>query len=241
MQIGELVSKRRYGFDDLCAIMDILRGENGCPWDKEQTHTSIRKNLIEETYEVAEAIDTGDAGLLCEELGDLLLQVVFHAKMAGEDGRFDIGDVCDGICQKLILRHPHIFKDKKDLSSREVLQNWEEIKRSTKTKRLSALDGVPPSLPALMRAAKTYGKAENAGLYSQSPDFLFEEIQSLSYDLKRFSEDKAKLYGMFGSLLFSVSAAARAFGVDAEEALGKNVDAFSASLREKEQKKKEEK
>lgn len=149
MKMREFINKQKYNFNDLCEIMSILRGENGCPWDKIQTHKSIRKNLIEETYEVVEAIDNNDYTLLCEELGDLMLQVVFHARMASEEEHFDINDVCDGICKKLIVRHPHIFADVKADTPDVVLKNWEEIKKSTKVDtRKSPLTAYPhPCLP----------------------------------------------------------------------------------------------
>ena len=122
--------KDSYSFEDLVEIMRLLRSENGCPWDREQTHESIRRNFIEEAYEAVEAIDKKDDANLCEELGDVLLQVVFHARIAEEDSRFDIGDVADGICKKLVLRHPHIFGDVSANTSEEVLRNWDEIKKA---------------------------------------------------------------------------------------------------------------
>lgn len=121
----EFKEKESYNFDDLVAIMKLLRSPEGCPWDKEQTHSSIRQNLIEETYEAIEAIDTQDTALLKEELGDVLLQVVFHAEMESEKGAFSIDDVCDGICKKLIVRHPHIFSDVQADTSETVLKNWD--------------------------------------------------------------------------------------------------------------------
>ena len=124
--------KDNYTFSDLRAIMEMLRSEDGCPWDREQTHKSIRKDLIEETYEVVEAIDNDDSHLLCEELGDLLLQVAFHSRISEEAGEFNIDDVADGICKKLILRHPHVFGEVKVSDSGEVLDNWEKIKKEEK-------------------------------------------------------------------------------------------------------------
>ena len=129
---ADFEKKERYGIEDLLAIMALLRSENGCPWDREQTHASIRKNFIEETYEAVEAIDKDDAVLLREELGDVLLQVVFHAQMEKERGSFDFSDVCDGICKKLIVRHPHIFSEESLSSADAVHDRWEEIKKETK-------------------------------------------------------------------------------------------------------------
>ena len=134
--------KENYRIDDLLQIMRILRGDGGCPWDREQTHQSIRRNFIEETYEVVEAIDNKDTALLLEELGDVLLQVVFHTQMEAEQGAFSFDDVCDGICKKLILRHPHIFGDVTAETSEEVLKNWDEIKRKKKDRKRKAMQCV---------------------------------------------------------------------------------------------------
>ena len=158
----ELCSKTEYGFEDLCTVMEVLRSEEGCPWDREQNHESIRDNFIEETYEVIEAIDTDDPVLLREELGDVMLQIVFHARMEEENGGFNVNDVCNDVCKKLIHRHPHVFGDVTVGSSREVLDVWNEIKneekqRNTMTAKLRA---IPPMLPALMRAEKVGKKAK---------------------------------------------------------------------------------
>ena len=128
----DFVRKERYSIDDLCAIMRILRGENGCPWDRVQTHESIRKNLIEETYEAVEAIDCHDPSMLKEELGDVLLQVVFHAQIEEENNSFSFADVTDEICRKLIVRHPHVFSDVRAENAEEALDNWNQIKKITK-------------------------------------------------------------------------------------------------------------
>ena len=177
-------NKAEYGFEDLLRIMDILRGEGGCPWDREQTHESIRKNFIEEVYEACEAIDLKDNTLLCEELGDVLLQVVFHADMAEDEGAFDINDVCDGVCRKLILRHPHIFGDTKAGTSAEVLDNWEAIKRIEKGQKTysDSIRQVAKSLPALMYAEKVQKKAKKAGF--DWPD--------ISGALDKIDEEKAE-------------------------------------------------
>lgn len=157
--------KETYSIEDLLAIMRILRGENGCPWDREQTHQSIRNNFIEETYEAVEAIDNSDPVLLEEELGDVLLQVVYHAEMEREAGRFSFEDVADGICQKLIQRHPHIFGDVVAGTTDEVLDNWDEIKKKTKgqTTYTDTLKSVPKVFPSLMRAAKVQKRAAKSG------------------------------------------------------------------------------
>ena len=157
--------KESYRFEDLLQIMEILRGENGCPWDREQTHASIRRNFIEEVYEACEAIDNEDNTLLCEELGDVLLQVVFHAHMAQSEGAFTLDDVCDGVCKKLILRHPHIFGSVQVSGSAQVLENWEEIKKKEKNQKSTAqaMDQVAKTLPALIYAEKIQKKARKAG------------------------------------------------------------------------------
>ena len=149
--------KQHYTADDLAAIIAILRDpDNGCPWDKVQTHESIRPDLIEETYEVIEAIDQNDPEMLREELGDLLLQVVFHSRIETEQGHFTLDDVCTDICNKLIIRHPHVFSTVQADTTEEVLKNWDTIKEETKhqTTRTQTLEAVAKTLPALMRAQK---------------------------------------------------------------------------------------
>jgi len=186
-----------YDMDELLAIMVTLRSDSGCPWDREQTHASIRANVLEEAYEVAEAIDRGDPAMLCEELGDLLLQVVFHAQMASEAGDFDFKDVAEGICRKLTERHPHIFGDVKVDGSEQVLANWDAIKRKSKghdTLR-DTLNGVAKSLPALTKAEKMAGKIQKAG----------QTVDASGTDI--------------GSRLLAIAVEARALGIDPEEAL----------------------
>lgn len=197
-----LANLGKYTADDLISIMALLRSENGCPWDKEQTHESIRMNFIEETYEVVEAIDTSDSHLLCEELGDVLLQVVFHARMSEESGDFSFSDVVDGICKKLVLRHPHIFGDIDVSTSDEVLKNWESIKNEEKGRESISdrLSSVPKSLPALMRAEKLCKRARDSGIDVKTADF-------------EGGEDE------LGELLFSICAAAKKMKLDAERAL----------------------
>jgi tetrapyrrole methylase family protein/MazG family protein len=205
--------KANYDFADLLSIMKILRGE--CPWDREQTHKSIRQNMLEEAYEACEAIDNGDAGHLKEELGDVLLQVVFHSRMEEEKGGFGIGDVCDGICKKLILRHPHIFSDVKADTTEEVLTNWENIKKAEKGQNTHAdtLEAVARSLPSLWRAAKLQKKAEKSGFDAGLVSYSAEEAKDLD-------EDEV------GRLLFSAVNRARGAGIDPEYALEKACDRF---------------
>lgn len=227
MTVKEIVQKKSgYTFDDLVCIMHILRGEGGCPWDREQTHESIRKNLIEETYEVVEAIDKADPTLMCEELGDLMLQVVFHAGISEEEGSFNIDDVCNGICEKLIVRHPHIFADTVADTSAEVLKNWDAIKQQTKHQKTESekLSSIPPSLPALMRAAKASHKAAKAGLEHGTES---ETVQTIMKQTECASlADAEGSFDTIGDLLFSVVELARKRGIDPEEALYKSTDRF---------------
>ena len=164
MMIKDFEFKNNYEFDDLVKIMEILRSQNGCPWDKEQTHDSIRNNFLEEVYEVLDAIDRDDKTDLKEELGDVLLQVVFHTQIEKEQNGFDLSDVADGICKKLILRHPHIFGEVKADTSEKVLDNWDKIKMQEKGQKsyTDTLKSVPNAFPALMRATKVQKRAAKA-------------------------------------------------------------------------------
>ncbi len=222
--------KEKYNIQDLLDIMQLLRGEGGCPWDREQTHHSIRKNLIEETYEVAEAIDNGDTALLCEELGDLLLQVVFHTQMEKEQGSFDFDDVCNGICQKLIERHPHIFADVAATTAAQVLSNWEDIKKRQKGKATATetLRSVPKVLPALMRATKVQSRAAKAGFDYPDARWAFSDLCSEVEELRQAlaSRDKLAQQEELGDLLFSAVNVARFLETDPEEALSKSCEKF---------------
>ncbi len=222
--------KQRYGIDDLLQIMRILRGENGCPWDREQNHQSIRKNLIEETYEVAEAIDCGSSEMLCEELGDVLLQVVFHARMEEEQGGFGFDDVCNGICQKLILRHPHIFGDVVAKTSEQVLNNWDEIKKKEKGQKTAGdtVRSVSAALPALMRADKVQHRAAKTGFEYQNAGQAFGDLQSEVAELSEAmqSQDKAHMQEELGDVLFSAVNVARLLHIDPEEALIRSTEKF---------------
>ena len=170
--------KDKYEISDLVKIMDILRSPKGCPWDKEQTHKSIRSNFIEETYEAIEAIDTNNPELLKEELGDVLLQVVFHSKMEEELKNFNFSDVVDGICKKLVIRHPHIFSDLKLSSSEEVLQNWDKIKMKTKSQKNQSevMNSISKTLPPLIRSKKIQQKASKIGLDFKDVNEAMEKI-----------------------------------------------------------------
>ena len=172
-----LQNKERYTVADLLDIMALLRAEDGCPWDREQTHESIRANFIEETYEVIEAIDTKDSALLREELGDVLMQVVFHARISEEEGDFTFDDVADEVCRKLVVRHPHVFGDVEADTTDKVLTNWDKIKAETKHRDTLAdtLNSVPRTLPSLMRATKIAKKAAKAG-YGKSLDHVVGDL-----------------------------------------------------------------
>ena len=227
-RIQALLAKEKYDYQDLMEIMTILRGEGGCPWDREQTHKSIRDNLIEETYEVIEAIDTDDPGLLCEELGDVLLQVVFHARMAEEAGEFAAAEVPDGICRKLIHRHPHVFADVCADTSEEVVKNWEAIKSDEKSRKTVSdkLRAVPPMLPALMRATKVGKKASCFDFPSVEDvmDKLSEEFVEVSEAIEEGSE--AHIKEEIGDLLLTVTSLCRKLNVSAEDALREATDKF---------------
>ena len=220
-----LKNEVRHDFASLRALMEILRSEDGCPWDREQTHASIRKCLIEETYEVAEAIDNDDPGLLREELGDLLFQAVFHARIEEEAGRFDIADVVHDITEKMINRHPHVFGEVQAHTSAQVLDKWENIKNEEKQIEsvTQALRRVPPHLPALMRAQKIQGKARKKMGYGYTcPE---EAISAGQAALSR-AADGGDLSAELAAALFALCAAAELSEVDLEGALTRQSDAF---------------
>lgn len=223
--------KEKYDIADLLEIMEILRRpEGGCPWDAAQTHASIRRNFIEETYEVIEAIDKDDKALLCEELGDVLMQVVFHTELEREAGNFDFNDVADGICKKLIERHPHVFGEVHVENAEEVLTNWDAIKRQSKKQQTytSAMQAVPRELPALMRAEKIHHKAVKSGVPTESAEGLLEALEA---DVKAFGETvragvpDAKQRAL-GKLLFDAASLGDLTKTDPEMSLTAATDAF---------------
>ena len=222
--------KSKYGIDDLREIMRILRSPGGCPWDREQNHASIKKSLIEETYEVIEAINKEDDVLLCEELGDVLLQVVFHAQMADERNAFGFDEITDGVCKKLIERHPHVFGDIKVDNSAEVLVNWEQIKSQSKNRKTQTdkMLSVPRELPALMRSTKLQEKAAKVGFDWENADGAFDKIDEEARELKEAykSGETEHIKEELGDLLFSVVNVSRFLDVDAEEALTLSADKF---------------
>lgn len=227
--------KDNYKIEDLLKIMELLRSVNGCPWDREQNHKTIRANLLEEAYEAADAIDLGDDAALCEELGDVLLQVVFHSRMAEEEGSFNFDSVADGVCKKLILRHPHVFGDVTVSDSDEVLSNWEKIKHIEKNQKTASdtLNSVPKAFPALMRAAKVGKRAAKAGFDWDDAEGAFAKIPEETAELREAAAagDKDKISDELGDLLFSVVNVSRFLNVDPEEALqastNKFIDRFS--------------
>lgn len=220
----DFVYKENYVFDDLVKLVKILRSD--CPWDREQTHQSIRRNMLEEAYEAAEAIDLENTELLREELGDVLLQVVFHAQMEEELGSFDIDGVCSGVCKKLIERHPHIFGNSSASTTNEVLDKWDEIKRAQKGQatHTEALESVARSLPALWRTEKILDKAEKAGFdYSAACSRRLAPLdipESASAAGPESREDE------LGDILFSAVCLARKLNVDPERSLEKSCDRF---------------
>lgn len=227
-----LLNEEKHDFSSLVRVMALLRSENGCPWDKEQTHESIRANMIEETYEVIEAIDNKDPVLLREELGDALLQIVFHARISEEAGEFAIDDVIHDICAKLIHRHPHIFADVQAETSEEVLTNWEAIK--TEEKQRVGLTGtiasVPPALPALMRAQKMVKKSVKAGITPAIGDVAAGAMESVSRLTNAIENgDEAGKAQYLGRALWNLSAIAQMAGLDGEKLLS---DRCVAYLRE---------
>ena len=217
--------------------MAILRSEKGCPWDREQTHQSLKPYAIEETYEVLEAVDSGSPEKLKEELGDLLLQVVFHAQLAAEKGEFDMDDVSDAISEKLIRRHPHVFAGTEVTGVDGVLANWEKIKKSEAPhERESALDGIPKDLPALMRAEKLQNKAARVGfdwgdlegpLNKAKEEFQeFEEVLNKDALPLQGTPEWDKLEDEFGDILFSLVNVGRFLHINPELALKRTMDKF---------------
>lgn len=227
-KIRYLLEKKSYGFDDLVLLVEVLRSDKGCPWDREQDHKSIRKDLIEETYEVVEAIDTENPTLLREELGDVLLQVVFHAQIEREAERFTMDDVANDICVKLIHRHPHVFGEVSADTSDKILSNWEKIKseekhRNTITDKLKA---IPPMLPALMRAEKVGKKAKCFDFADE--DEVVEKIHEEMAELRVASVagDADACEEEVGDLLLSITSLCRKLSIDPEVALNRATDKF---------------
>ena len=222
--LGAFLAKPRYGTGDLRRIVAILRAPGGCPWDAEQTHESIKKNFIEETYEAIEGINKRDDALLCEELGDVLLQIALHVEIAGERGAFAWEDVTDGICRKLIERHPHVFGEVQVTGVDNVLRKWDAIKRRSKGQgsAAEAMASVPRELPALMRAQKIQKKAAKAGFDWPEIDGALERLEDELRELRKAvaQDDPVQCRDELGDVLFSAVNVARFLrDCDAEEAL----------------------
>ena len=222
--------KDRYNIDDLISIVSVLRAPGGCPWDREQTHQSIKKNFIEETYEVVEAINKDNPDMLREELGDVLLQVALHCEMEREKGSFDFDDVANDIVQKLVIRHPHVFGDVVAKNTGEALDSWDSVKQKTKgqTTQTESMLSVPRELPALMRAQKIQHKASKIGFDWENADGAFSklcgEIDELKMAMSHHSQ--AEIEDEFGDVLFSCVNISRFLNVDSEEALTFATDKF---------------
>jgi len=227
---GMFTRKEHYAMSDLLDIMDKLRQPDGCPWDREQIHESIRQNLIEEAYEAAEAIDTRDTQLLCEELGDMLLQVVFHAQIEKEQNSFDFDDVCDGICKKLVSRHPHVFSDVVVQDAGQALQSWDAVKRSEKGGKSESdmLGSVSKALPALMRSEKVQSRAAKAGFDYDRADEAFLDLKSELAELEQAigSGDACAVHEELGDLLFAAVNVSRFASVNAEKSLADSCEKF---------------
>ena len=222
--------KDRYDINDLISIVTVLRAPGGCPWDREQTHESIKKNFIEETYEVIEAINKKDAELLKEELGDVLLQVALHSEMEREKGSFDFNDVANDIVKKLVIRHPHVFGDVVANNGEEALNSWDNAKQKSKgvKKQSDSMLSVPRELPALMRAQKIQSKAAKVGFDWNNAydaiDKLYEEINELK--MAMLHNNSSEIEDEFGDVLFTCVNISRFLKVDSEEALTSATDKF---------------
>ena len=231
--------KRRYDWEDFLRIMRLLRSPGGCPWDAEQTHQSIRRNFLEETYEALDALDRDDPVDMCEEQGDVLMQVVFHATIEEERGRFTMADVVDGVAQKMVYRHPHVFGTVHVDNSDQVLVNWEKLKRTEKgqASTADAIEAVPHTLPALWRAEKVQKKAAKAGFDWDDPlralDKLEEEVRELRAAMEsgKAPEDPHGLREELGDVLFMAAKIGQMTGTDPEDALHRSCDKFDSRFR----------
>lgn len=228
--------KDKYSMEDLLKIIKLLRSPDGCPWDKKQTHSSLKKNLIEEAYEVIESIDENSPEHLREELGDVLLQVVFHAEIESENNNFDFLDVVNEICQKLIYRHPHVFSNQLVKDSEEVLENWDKLKMQSKNQTyvFETMEAVCKALPSLTRSEKIQKKASKVGFDWKSPSQAFEKIIEEAKELKLAIEnnDESNIEEEIGDLLFSVVNVSRLLNKDPEQLLNSSCDKFIARFKE---------
>ena len=227
------VRKPRYDYNDLLEIIRLLRSQEGCPWDKVQTHESIRRGLLEEAYEAAEAIDAHDTDLLKEELGDVLMQVVFHADIEKDAGHFDMDDVCDGVVKKLLFRHPHVFGAAHEDSPESVLVSWDKLKRREKGQKTTAdaLDAVARSLPGLWRAEKLQKKAADAGFDWPDVQGALDKLDEETAELRQAVAENGDVSGELGDVLFAAVKVGRFCGVDPEEAITLTCEKFIRRFR----------
>ncbi len=237
-------------FEKLAAVQARLRGPDGCPWDREQTHASLRTYLIEEAYEVLEALESGDDGKFAEEMGDLLLQIVFHSQIAKEEGRFEVSDVIREVHDKMVRRHPHVFGEKRAKDSAEVLKNWEQLKKEEraavakkkpageekKAKTASLLDGVSKALPAALQGFQLTRRAARIGFDWDNVDGVFDKLKEEGGELRQAlsARDSVRTEEEMGDLLFAVVNLARYLHIDPEIALKKANAKFSARFRQME-------
>ena len=227
------VRKPQYGYEDLLEIIRLLRSEDGCPWDKAQTHQSIRRGLLEEAYEAAEAIDNDDPVLLKEELGDVLMQVVFHADIESDAGRFTIGDVCDGVVKKLLFRHPHVFGSQCQDSPESVPFSWDKLKRQEKGQKTVAdsMDSVARSLPGLWRAEKLQSKAASAGFEWPDVQGALDKLEEEVAELRRAVEEGGDVPEELGDVLFAAVKVGRFCACDPEDAVNGTCEKFIRRFR----------
>ena len=228
---NELLNKKEFDFEDLCKLVSVLRSDVGCPWDREQTNKSIRNAFIDETYEFIEGLDLDDDYLMCEELGDVLFQIIFHADIKKDDLVFGIDDVIDGICKKMILRHPHVFGDVNVESSSEVLVNWENIKNDEKQRKtpFMQMDSVAKSLPSLMRAQKLIKKADKTGLKKISS---MSDSINIARELLDEIESNGADNSNIGKLMFTIAELSQKAEIEAEEALCYENDRFLSNFKD---------
>ena len=227
------VRKPQYGYEDLLEIIRLLRSEDGCPWDKAQTHQSIRRGLLEEAYEAAEAIDNDDPVLLKEELGDVLMQVVFHADIESDAGRFTIDDVCDGVVKKLLFRHPHVFGSQCQDSPESVPVSWDKLKRQEKGQKTVAdsMDSVARSLPGLWRAEKLQNKAASAGFEWPDVQGALDKLEEEVAELRRAVEEGGDVPEELGDVLFAAVKVGRFCACDPEDAVNGTCEKFIRRFR----------
>ncbi len=227
------VRKPQYGYEDLLEIIRLLRSEDGCPWDKAQTHQSIRRGLLEEAYEAAEAIDNDDPVLLKEELGDVLMQVVFHADIESDAGRFTIDDVCDGVVKKLLFRHPHVFGSQREDSPESVLVSWDKLKRQEKGQKTVAdsMDSVARSLPGLWRAEKLQNKAASAGFEWPDVQGALDKLEEEVAELRRAVEEDGDVPEELGDVLFAAVKVGRFCACDPEDTVNGTCEKFIRRFR----------